>query len=147
LSSLNYDIILTGHSLGGGLATYAALYHKQKAVVFNAAGISHLMKGTIPSSNLAHQQDYVRCVYLSGDFATALGGQLGSMYCLKVSQHFIWRDSDGLPYHTPIDQTLISERMKTAESTPALSTGSDSSLFAPHFIINIVNGLKEVSEQ
>jgi len=33
------DLILTGHSLGGGLAQYAAIHNGVRAIVFNSAGI------------------------------------------------------------------------------------------------------------
>ncbi|MCV9937210.1 lipase family protein [Boseaceae bacterium BT-24-1] len=35
----NADLVLTGHSLGGGLAQYAAIRNGLKAIVFNSAGI------------------------------------------------------------------------------------------------------------
>jgi RHS repeat-associated protein len=38
--SQNYSVRFVGHSLGGGLATAAALYHVKPATVFNAAGIN-----------------------------------------------------------------------------------------------------------
>ena len=37
---LNYRLTFTGHSLGGGLATAAALHTNRPAVTFNAAGVN-----------------------------------------------------------------------------------------------------------
>ncbi|MDR0380329.1 MAG: hypothetical protein LBI62_10400 [Candidatus Accumulibacter sp.] len=45
-------ILMTGHSLGGGLATYAALSHGAEAVVFNPAGLSQGAQAVLPATAL-----------------------------------------------------------------------------------------------
>lgn len=49
---LGYKITMTGHSLGGGLATASALHTRQKAVTFNAAGVNRNTTRTSGASRL-----------------------------------------------------------------------------------------------
>ncbi|XZE20921.1 putative Ig domain-containing protein [Pirellulaceae bacterium SH449] len=49
---LGYKITMTGHSLGGGLATASALHTRQKAVTFNAAGVNPNTTRTSGASRL-----------------------------------------------------------------------------------------------
>ena len=78
----NYDIVMTGHSLGGGLATYAALYYDKPAVVFNAAPIGSEMLNDIP--NLIERKSRVTNIDMKGDVVSGFGGQSGSVYTLEV---------------------------------------------------------------
>ncbi|GBQ62327.1 hypothetical protein AA103196_0279 [Ameyamaea chiangmaiensis NBRC 103196] len=61
LSAVPADIpiVLTGHSLGGGLATEAAFYSGRPAVVFNAAGLhrDNMPKGAKPPQVDAYSVD------------------------------------------------------------------------------------------
>ncbi|MCQ9156520.1 alpha/beta hydrolase family protein [Acidomonas methanolica] len=52
-------IVLTGHSLGGGLATEAAFYSGRPAVIFNSAGLhrNNIPKGVKPPSVDAYSVD------------------------------------------------------------------------------------------
>jgi hypothetical protein len=45
-------LFVTGHSLGGGLAAYAALMHEAEAMIFNPAGLSRGALATLPASAL-----------------------------------------------------------------------------------------------
>jgi alpha-beta hydrolase superfamily lysophospholipase len=45
-------LFVTGHSLGGGLAAYAALTREAEAVIFNPAGLSAAALATLPASAL-----------------------------------------------------------------------------------------------
>ena len=56
------DLLLTGHSLGGGLASAAAIYSGTKAITFNAAGLSSRYGGGHPAGN-----QYIDAYYTSGD--------------------------------------------------------------------------------
>jgi len=49
---LGYSITIAGHSLGGGLATAAALHTNSKAVTFNAAGVNSWTTNTSRESSL-----------------------------------------------------------------------------------------------
>jgi hypothetical protein len=44
------NLVFTGHSLGGGLASYAALQTGRPAVTFNAAGLHDLTLGSTPGT-------------------------------------------------------------------------------------------------
>lgn len=88
-TTANYDIIFTGHSLGGGLAAYAALYYRKKAVVFNAAGLGGGLQANLPKENLSKQNEYIRCIDLVGDPVSAFGKQVGTIYTLEVPASMI----------------------------------------------------------
>ena len=87
-----YNIILTGHSLGGGLASFAALCCGQPAIVFNAAGLGSGLRGSIPQQNLDRQQTLVKSLDLVGDPISALGGQVGTIYKQPVPVGMIGKD-------------------------------------------------------
>lgn len=82
-------ITLTGHSLGGGLASYAALYFGANAVVFNGAGLGQGLRANIPQQHMERQQSLVRNIDLKSDPVTALGGQVGSVYQLDLPSGMI----------------------------------------------------------
>ena len=52
----NAKLFFTGHSLGGGLASFCALATKQRAIVFNPAGVSEDTLDKLP--NKPAPQDY-----------------------------------------------------------------------------------------
>lgn len=54
------EIILTGHSLGGGLAAAAAYDTGLNAIIFNPASVNHLYAGVAPG--------YIRSHVIEGDF-------------------------------------------------------------------------------
>jgi hypothetical protein len=78
----NYDIVMTGHSLGGGLATYAALYYDKPAIVFNAAPMGSEMLNDI--QNLNERKSRVKNIDMKGDVVSGFGGQSGPIYTLEV---------------------------------------------------------------
>jgi hypothetical protein len=78
----DYDVVLTGHSLGGGLATYAALKYSKPAIVFNAAPMGSGMLGDI--QGLSDKTLLVTNVDLMGDPVSGLGGQVGHIFKLDV---------------------------------------------------------------
>jgi len=78
----NYEIVMTGHSLGGGLATYAALYYGKPAIVFNAAPMGSGMLGDI--QNLNENKSLVTNIDMQGDVVSGFGGQSGTIYTLEV---------------------------------------------------------------
>ena len=78
----NYDIVMAGHSLGGGLATYAALYYDKPAIVFNAAPIGSEMLNDI--QDLKIRKSRVKNIDMKGDVVSGFGGQSGPIYTLEV---------------------------------------------------------------
>lgn len=81
-------ITLTGHSLGGGLASTAALAAERSAVTFNAAGLSDLTKdraAAIAGSDGVVVTPDIRAYYVRGEILSAMqdggdrvaGGLLG----------------------------------------------------------------------
>jgi hypothetical protein len=63
---LGYSITIAGHSLGGGLATAAALHTFQKAVTFNAAGVNSW------TTNLLHASHLVTNYRVQGEVLSTL---------------------------------------------------------------------------
>jgi surface antigen len=84
-----YDVVLTGHSLGGGLATYAALYYGKKAVVFNPAGLGGGLRSKIPKDNFAQQTSLVSSIDVDGDPVSAFHKQVGVIYTLVIPKSWI----------------------------------------------------------
>ena len=78
----NYDVVMTGHSLGGGLATYAALHFDKPAVVFNAAPMGNRMLSQV--QNLNEKKSLVKNIDMKGDAVSGLGGQIGLIYVVEV---------------------------------------------------------------
>ena len=77
----NFKVTLTGHSLGGGLATYAALHNNKPAVVFNAAPMGAGMLSDIKNLD---KQPLISNIDVQGDPVSALGGQIGTKYILEI---------------------------------------------------------------
>lgn len=50
------EVIATGHSLGGALATYVGMMRKQNSIVFNSPGINKALDDLIPGQ---HKQSFV----------------------------------------------------------------------------------------
>lgn len=72
-NNTNHQLSFTGHSLGGGLATAAALATGNEAIVFDAAGLS---QGTIDANNLdVNHADKVTNFNVVGDFLSDHNGQ------------------------------------------------------------------------
>jgi murein DD-endopeptidase MepM/ murein hydrolase activator NlpD len=78
----NLRVSLTGHSLGGGLATYAALHFDKPAVIFNAAPIGPGMLADI--QGMEEKKRKITNIDMTGDPVSGLGGQIGSIYTLEV---------------------------------------------------------------
>jgi pimeloyl-ACP methyl ester carboxylesterase len=77
-----FGVVLTGHSLGGGLATYAALHYDKPAIVFNAAPMGAGMLGDV--GDMSGKKSLVKNIDMKGDPASGLGGQIGPVYWLEV---------------------------------------------------------------
>jgi hypothetical protein len=88
----NANVTVTGHSLGGGLASAAAIAGGRPAATFNAAGLSNAtirQARTIHDNSGAQTTDNVRAYYVRGEvlstlqdggdrlLGTALGGLFG----------------------------------------------------------------------
>ena len=87
-----YEIVLTGHSLGGGLASYAALSCGKQAVVFNAAGLGGALRQKV-FANLFDSAALVTNIDLDGDPISALPvKQVGTIYSLPIPATMIGRD-------------------------------------------------------
>lgn len=52
-------LMVTGHSLGGGLSMYAALHHPVEAVAFNPAGLSTQVLDEVPASQRSAARERV----------------------------------------------------------------------------------------
>jgi hypothetical protein len=78
----NYDVVFTGHSLGGGLATFAALHCGKTAYVFNAAPLGSLMTADI--KDIGKNRALITNIDMTGDVVSGFGGQTGSIYILNI---------------------------------------------------------------
>lgn len=103
------NIKLTGHSLGGGLASYVAIHNGLPAAVFNAAGLGRELR-----KNVAKDMDIaniVRNIDVVGDPVSALGGQVGRIYELPIPTSWIgkdtWIDARNIPPPVPGAQLMI----------------------------------------
>ncbi len=86
----DYEIVVTGHSLGGGLAAYAALACEQHAVVFNAAGLGEGLKHKV----FANFQDFAALVTnidVKGDPVSRMGKQVGTVYTVNPPASLVAR--------------------------------------------------------
>ena len=77
-----YEVVLAGHSLGGGLATFAALSKGKPAIVFNAAPMGAGMLGDV--GDLSGKKSLMKNIDMKGDPVSGLGGQTGPIYWLEV---------------------------------------------------------------
>lgn len=77
----NFQVTLTGHSLGGGLATYAALLCDKPAIVFNAAPMGTGMLSDIKNLD---KRPLISNIDIKGDPVSALGGQSGTIFTLEI---------------------------------------------------------------
>ena len=89
-------IILVGHSLGGGLASYVALKNQLFAWVFNAAGLGTGLRVKIGEN--IDLQNMVRNIDVDGDPVSDLcnkqgskGSQIGMIYTLPIPKSWIGR--------------------------------------------------------
>jgi uncharacterized protein YukE len=74
-------LVLTGHSLGGGLASTAAAATGQPAVTFNAAGVhpnTLLAAAALGGGHVGIAADQVRNYHVRGELLTTLQNPLGS---------------------------------------------------------------------
>ena len=80
IAALHPNLILTGHSLGGGMAQYSAAQNSSntKAVVFNAAGLQ--------INNMVGNGDKVVNFSIDNDPVSAFGGQWGNRYTLPSNK-------------------------------------------------------------
>ena len=82
-------IILTGHSLGGGLAQYAAIANANPrlyAICFNAAGLADCTLERLGDSNLADAQMRIIQVRSDGDLISEYGWHIGTFYNVNLGQ-------------------------------------------------------------
>jgi RHS repeat-associated protein len=63
------EVIFVGHSLGGGLASVAALAHSNVAVTFNAAGVS---SWTLPEIDFSIASQLIRSYRVQGDLLSTI---------------------------------------------------------------------------
>ena len=85
LADQGFSVTYTGHSLGGGLATTAALSNGQEAVVFNSAALHPDVAGEL-GVPLDRANESILGIYVEGDLVTA-------------SQDRTWRED--LPWARP----------------------------------------------
>ena len=78
----NFKVTLTGHSLGGGLATFAALHCNKPAIVFNPAPMGSGMLSNI--KNLEEKKTLIKNIDMTGDPVSGWGGQIGPIFTLEV---------------------------------------------------------------
>jgi pimeloyl-ACP methyl ester carboxylesterase len=97
-------IYLTGHSLGGGLAQYAAQKHGVRAIVFNSAGIGFAPGGLSLEDAIVHLKtsgDLVNEVVT--DYTKPLSRHLGSEFVIGKGGH-------GMPFIIKAMRDQISKR-------------------------------------
>ena len=78
------NLTLTGHSLGGALASYVSAQDDShpNSVVFNALGVEHL----VPTGTYTNVTNY----NWGRDPVSALGGQIGARYVIDNGIDFSW---------------------------------------------------------
>lgn len=77
----HHNIVITGHSLGGGLATYAAMYSGIPAIVFNAAPVG---AGMLEGVNVDLRKSLVKNIDMTADPVSGYGWQIGKVFTLEV---------------------------------------------------------------
>lgn len=90
----NFDgnITVTGHSLGGGLVTYAMsmnnLENRVSGITFNSAGISQDVKNTFQTVNIESAQSSIINIRSNGDPVSAIPttNHIGNMYDVDNSR-------------------------------------------------------------
>ncbi|MCC5918731.1 MAG: hypothetical protein JJU02_15530, partial [Cryomorphaceae bacterium] len=97
---LNENLMFTGHSLGGGLASIAALFTGLSAVTFNAAAISEKTKDKYNLNNVS--DDRIIAFHVKGEVVTE--GQ--SLIDLKAEGFPITLDAKYIPI-IPIGKVMI----------------------------------------
>ena len=90
------NMILTGHSLGGGLATVAATVHKIQAVVFNPPGI-HASTLKRYEVSAADGNAYVRRFVVNGDLLNLIN-HIPSLYIHPVGRKQAIGGSSRFPF-------------------------------------------------
>lgn len=114
------SITLTGHSLGGGLASYAALHYKMPATIFNAAGLGDgLMNAVKANLDITNT---VRNINLDGDPVSALGKQVGRIYWIKEP-------------NITLGSLEIPTRVLLVGPSPAIE---------PHYMKNVITALQSL---
>ncbi len=75
LEAADAEIELTGHSLGGGLASAAALVSGRRATTFDAAGLSQKLRRSLRDGGAPlHDDVEIRAYHVEGEVLTALQG-------------------------------------------------------------------------
>ena len=118
-------IVLTGHSLGGGLASYAALKWELPAVVFNAANLGQGLKHRV----FANWYDFaalVTHINLKGDPVSQRGEQFGTVYTLDQPE------------------SLRARWESHKYATGPLNAVNDS--IEPHFMENVILALQQIKK-
>ena len=137
----DYEIVLTGHSLGGGLASYAALRLGTTAIVFNAAGLWNGLRNKIPKENFELQKTFVRNINLIGDPVSGLGGQVGTIYALKPPTSLIGRVGLFVDNRSLMVGPLIALHPEIAGEAKAVSINP----IDYHFIAPLIETLKSLA--
>jgi hypothetical protein len=134
-------ITLTGHSLGGGLASFAALSQvakaglpsnlEMKAVSFNAAPVGLRLRLSIARA-IGQQYVLVRAIDLEGDPVSALalaqGQQLGTVHWLKRPTRAQW---------------VTDSSNQVADTTPAVVGPNATDLLTNHSMDTVIESLNE----
>jgi hypothetical protein len=89
-------IVATGHSLGGGLASYAALLNGQEAVVFNPAGFSEGVLATLPAAASSGNKNVVFIARSGQTLDTVSALSLGGETTM-VGRRYLVDRAPGLP--------------------------------------------------
>ena len=87
-------LVICGHSLGGGLASYAGINVKVSTITFNAAGLHNLNKGFLGNDAWGSSK-YVRAHYIKGEILTSAQKIMGPLAANALGKSYSYDGGQG----------------------------------------------------